>query len=133
MCLKYETEATEKEIIGYVVVQKTGDGKYQSIFTGRRPCHIGVRLKATNNTHINVLFQLKNPGFHGFPSLENTKMYLHDTIKGGATKERFGDEMNLVICKAKFEKLLALGITDAHAGDLPAFRAKHRTLLEEVE
>ena len=127
MCLVNETPTSIPEVIGYCVVDTSTDGNYVSCFFPRFNY-----LKHERYIAEYALFRYSPNavfkdycycGFHGFKSRSHAQKF----------REGLFPRSTLVIVKCKFEDVLAEGETVIGVKFLPSFRAKYRTILEEIK
>ena len=123
MCLENEIDVDPekaKSQIGYVVAIKHNNN-YLSFFypTHSYPYKKGVKYQAQPKQEGGSYY-----GFHGFYTIKDVEKYFgRSTIKG--------DDIALLKCKS--EKLIKEGDAVYFLKPIKSFRAKYRTILEEVK
>ena len=125
MCLVCESKASTPQQIGYAVSVKITDGANAGTYLGLYwGCgYVQNERYCAENTYKDYY------GFHGFYDLDTAKDYLQvfNACHNDTTRFR------RVIIKCLFEEVMATGIQEIEDLQLPAFRAKYRTILEEIK
>lgn len=130
MCLVNEKKSNVKEITGYALVVNTQNKNlYKSMFYSKtlpEPEYLQNREYKAHKEMDDRRYKFfidEIPGFHGFYNIEDAIQYSHTHIFH-----------ILVIVKCKFRHIIAEGEirTDIY-GNIPAFRAMYRTIIEEEE
>lgn len=131
MCLENEKLLPDnnKIINGYAVIEKIKKNRYKSLIE----LYSFVPSYLINKEYIAIIDRplFSNNGyygFHGFTNLKTAKKYY---IRQKNWYNIMGwSNINLVIVKCQFRNIIAKG--NQENSQLPAFRAKYRTIIEEV-